>query len=97
MLPLYYVKFMFLDESCTLLGRVEAEQGKKLFIKWHRQRHVLDSDLDVINKRFHGIFRIKDLGRVGAFWTALLLNGGMRWAGGSAVSWPKRAQCPRRF
>jgi hypothetical protein len=55
MLPLYYVKFMLLDESCTLLGRVEAEQGKKLFIKWHRQGHVLHSDLDVINKRFHGI------------------------------------------
>jgi hypothetical protein len=49
MLPFHYVKFMRLDDSGALLARIEAKQGKKLFIKRHRQGHIFDSDLDVIN------------------------------------------------
>jgi hypothetical protein len=58
---------MFRYNTAPLLRSVETEQWKKFFIKRLRQGHVLDSDLDVINERFHGIFRFEDLGRVRSF------------------------------
>ena len=50
---LYDMKLMFLYDSTAFVLHVKPQKGKELIVEWHRNAHVFDRYLDVVNDRLH--------------------------------------------
>jgi len=55
---LYDMKVMLLYYGADLLLNVKSQNGKQLIIEWHRNAHVFDGYLYVVNDRLHEFLSI---------------------------------------
>jgi len=53
---LHDMKLMLFEYGTNFAFNIKPQERKNLVIEGHRNAHVFDSDLDVVNDRFHGFY-----------------------------------------